>query len=760
MSAFQDTGPKESVLKVQSTAEGELSNLVEDFSEGRIQFAFIKVKDPNSGLPKCVLIGWCGGGVPERTKGYYTSHLAAVAKMLHGYHVQITARSEGDLVPESIIQKVADASGAKYSAGLGAPTPAPVRPPVASKPVFTPTSLNRIALVAPTVAARARTDFNVDKDGWGDDAPPVTRSQLERVEPAYKPTKVNMADLVAQGTQQSLSSTSVLAAHQSELQQYDNVVKGGYQPVGKVDIAAIRAKAQSCGDDRPVPVKGAYEPIGKVDIAAIKAQVKPRPGPDDEVEASSNQKLPRDGQQSPEPLVSLSKPTVAKKFGSSPAFIGTKPPVPTPLGFSGTATPAVAALGAASRTFADEGGKTPAQIWAEKKAKEKGSSSTTSASMAGPQTSTSPAVTRSNDGEWKSGYKGKSWAPVQTAPYGRSLTAQKTGEEDSCAFADTNEMENVPISPSGGGGISALRDRFKGAHPIGIAASVAQPTMTASDSIRSSGATQVDVTLPDDPTISPVPDANDGHHGAQLEDSGLTDPQSPVRIAIPAARAEIVNRESPMDHSPSPLAPISVNSGYLPEGPSVKADDEAAQLPRDASSYTTDRLRLSDNGSDHEPEQPLVPPVSSGGLDAIHARVQYDYEKAEDNEVQLEAGDLVTDIEMVDEDWWLGTNSRGERGLFPSNYVELIDGGIVPGTSGAANVIEPAGLGPQLDVTPAPPQPTATALFDYEAAEDNEIGFPEGAKITNLEFPDEDWWFGTYDGKSGLFPANYVQLNP
>jgi len=27
------------------------------------------------------------------------------------------------------------------------------------------------------------------------------------------------------------------------------------------------------------------------------------------------------------------------------------------------------------------------------------------------------------------------------------------------------------------------------------------------------------------------------------------------------------------------------------------------------------------------------------------------------------------------------------------------------------------------------------------------------------EFPDEDWWMGEYDGKKGLFPANYVQLN-
>jgi drebrin-like protein len=83
------------------STEGELIDLIEDFSEGRVQFAFVKVKDPNTKLPKHVLIAWvsygnnqtwkvadtsilqCGEGVPERTKGYFTSHLAAVSKILH-----------------------------------------------------------------------------------------------------------------------------------------------------------------------------------------------------------------------------------------------------------------------------------------------------------------------------------------------------------------------------------------------------------------------------------------------------------------------------------------------------------------------------------------------------------------------------------------------------------------------------------------------------------------------------------------------------
>lgn len=66
-----------------NSVEGELVDLIDEFSDGRIQFAFVKVNDPNTSLPKYVLVAWCGEGVPERTKGYFTSHLAAVSKVLH-----------------------------------------------------------------------------------------------------------------------------------------------------------------------------------------------------------------------------------------------------------------------------------------------------------------------------------------------------------------------------------------------------------------------------------------------------------------------------------------------------------------------------------------------------------------------------------------------------------------------------------------------------------------------------------------------------
>ena len=86
---------------ILTALEGELEDLFEEFSDGRIQFAFVRVKDPNTSLPKFVLVAWvchesyvldfcrqtkdtqCGAGVPERSKGNFTSHLAAVSKILH-----------------------------------------------------------------------------------------------------------------------------------------------------------------------------------------------------------------------------------------------------------------------------------------------------------------------------------------------------------------------------------------------------------------------------------------------------------------------------------------------------------------------------------------------------------------------------------------------------------------------------------------------------------------------------------------------------
>ncbi|KAI4237297.1 MAG: hypothetical protein LQ349_001961 [Xanthoria aureola] len=786
--AFQpDAGAKESVLKVQNTGDGDLTDLIDEFSDGRVQFAFVRVKDPNTTLPKFVLLAWCGEGVPERTKGYFPNHLAAVSKVLHGYHFQITARSDRDLTPESIVQKVADASGSKYTnSSSAAPSSGGPPPPTASKPVFTPTQSSRgTGGFNPLASSRSDSGTtkvaDVDKDGWGQDAPPVTRTGLEKVQSSYQPTKVNMRELSSQNPEQpSFNHTS------RNDEQSSDVVRGGYQPVGKVDIAALRRQAQEGGtsaNDRPNVVKGAYEPVGKVDIAAIKARAQqPSEGESSSslsalgASARSNDRseeqesLPDRSAPftSSERMTSLPKPKVANRFGGgSSNFTGTKAPTPGGFGLESRSTPTAPHAGV-GKTFADQGGKTPAQVWAEKKARERGLSGASDTRP--PPHSGTPASPIANQtsggGEWKSGYAGKSWAPVQTTRTGQSASSvgeHRTGEEDR-AQDDT--------TPPPAGGISAIRDRFKDAPPMGAASTSTRNAAPSPPPLDTSNKPNAGRGIPipglssrppqlqsedEEENRMPTPPAQPPRSPTPPTPPAM-DSGSPIRVAMPVGRgqesASKVEDAREEQFSPPPTMPTRSLAQQIPAEKDL-TDEPSGHDPARAAGKAAGVASFEDSAAEAEQTG-----AKAGGKRAV---AQFDYDKAEDNEIDLREGEYVTNIDMVDTDWWMGENARGEVGLFPSNYVEAIEDDDHAAAATSTHASAPV---PTREPEPEPTNSagageghTATALYDYDAAEDNELSFPENAKITGIEFPDDDWWSGEYKGKQGLFPANYVQLD-
>ncbi|XP_011603099.2 drebrin-like a isoform X1 [Takifugu rubripes] len=102
-------------IRLAEKGDGGLEELVEELNSGKVMYAFCRVEDPNSGLPKYVLINWTGEGVKDSRKGACANHVSSMANFLKGAHVTINARGEDDVEPETILEKVAKASGGNFS---------------------------------------------------------------------------------------------------------------------------------------------------------------------------------------------------------------------------------------------------------------------------------------------------------------------------------------------------------------------------------------------------------------------------------------------------------------------------------------------------------------------------------------------------------------------------------------------------------------------------------------------------------------------
>uniref|UniRef100_A0A8C3VM14 Drebrin like n=1 Tax=Catagonus wagneri TaxID=51154 RepID=A0A8C3VM14_9CETA len=81
-------------IRVAGTGEGGLEEVVEELNSGKVMYAFCRVKDPNSGLPKFVLINWTGEGVNDVRKGACANHVSTMAGFLGSVYQKTNAVSE------------------------------------------------------------------------------------------------------------------------------------------------------------------------------------------------------------------------------------------------------------------------------------------------------------------------------------------------------------------------------------------------------------------------------------------------------------------------------------------------------------------------------------------------------------------------------------------------------------------------------------------------------------------------------------------
>ncbi|CAL8316715.1 unnamed protein product [Merluccius merluccius] len=113
-------------------------------------------------------------------------------------------------------------------------------------------------------------------------------------------------------------------------------------------------------------------------------------------------------------------------------------------------------------------------------------------------------------------------------------------------------------------------------------------------------------------------------------------------------------------------------------------------------------------------------------------------------QLSLSPGQLIVVLAKNSTGWWLGElQARGkkrQRGWFHSSNVKLLGP-----TSGKS--------------TPSPlPVCQVIAMYDYTAANQDELSFSKGQLISVLDKTNPDWWKGEVNGVTGLLPTNYVKM--
>merc|ERR1719505_229031 len=109
---------------------------------------------------------------------------------------------------------------------------------------------------------------------------------------------------------------------------------------------------------------------------------------------------------------------------------------------------------------------------------------------------------------------------------------------------------------------------------------------------------------------------------------------------------------------------------------------------------------------------------------------------------------------------------KGQAPAGASQYVPAESGHLLEGRRPSASSAAPAAAQPAAYTAPppqaAPPQsqgPRYEAIYDYTAADDDEVSFVEGDIVLNAEIIDEGWMTGTIErtGQTGMLPSNYVE---
>lgn len=148
--------------------------------------------------------------------------------------------------------------------------------------------------------------------------------------------------------------------------------------------------------------------------------------------------------------------------------------------------------------------------------------------------------------------------------------------------------------------------------------------------------------------------------------------------------------------------------------------------------------------------------------------MEFDYQAQHDDELTISVGEVITNIRKEDGGWWEG-QINGRRGLFPDNFVREIKKDMKKDP-----LSNKAPEKPMHDVSSGNSLLSSETIlrtnkrgerrrrrcqvaFSYLPQNDDELELKVGDIIEVVGEVEEGWWEGVLNGKTGMFPSNFIK---
>lgn len=255
----------------------------------------------------------------------------------------------------------------------------------------------------------------------------------------------------------------------------------------------------------------------------------------------------------------------------------------------------------------------------------------------------------------------------------------------------------------------------------------------------------------------------------------VTFPESGTESEDKIVKSDEQDKKKEVNFQPS-VDNDAVQAQVLPETESetaIKQDPaETAGLPRQESVSKTEQGAGQTGTAKRKKKKKEKEESESkaGAKKPEIATVVAPYTATSKEQLSLQRGQMILVRKKHVGGWWQGEIQGGkgkkrQLGWFPASYVKMLDSAgeksDVPVQSTTAETAD------EKQADNEEPEPTTSsttgtkfkALFSYGGQHEDELCFEIGDIITLISKDEEAWWKGsTADGRTGVFPSNYVEI--